>query len=79
MRNEIERKRSCEMITQANLSWLLFDGPFSPWRDYYTLKERYKDPVALFALSQELDRTILWLGVGNLLLSPVVFLYQILK
>jgi autophagy-related protein 9 len=60
------------------LHWLLFTGPYSPWRDYYTLKDEYKHAENLPRLSEQMNTCILYLAIANLLLAPLIFLWQIL-
>lgn len=33
-----------------NLEWLLFWGPWSPWKNSYSLKDEFKDKVNLESL-----------------------------
>ncbi|XP_060575808.1 autophagy-related protein 9A-like [Ruditapes philippinarum] len=63
-----------------NIEFLLFWGPWSAFENKWHLKEEYKDKS--FAkrkqLAETLSQRILWLGIANLALSPLIFLWQIL-
>ncbi|XP_071812192.1 autophagy-related protein 9A-like [Apostichopus japonicus] len=63
-----------------NLEMILFWGPWAPFKNYWELKEDYK-PAAKSKreeLAKQLSRTILWVGLANLLLAPFISLWQIL-
>ncbi|KAJ8024436.1 Autophagy-related protein 9A [Holothuria leucospilota] len=63
-----------------NLEMILFWGPCAPFKNYWELKEDYK-PAAKSKreeLAKRLSRTILWVGFANLILSPFIFVWQIL-
>lgn len=61
-----------------NLDILLFWGPWSPFENNWKLKEEYKQKHRREYLAQYLSQRIFWIGIGNFLLSPVIFLWQIL-
>ncbi|CAJ0939953.1 unnamed protein product, partial [Mesorhabditis belari] len=63
---------------KANLEWLLFWGYFSPWRGPYVLKEEYRNMENLEYLTMEMERTVTYLGLFNLIFFPLIFLYQLL-
>jgi len=65
---------------RLNLEWLLFWGPWAPWRTPYALKDEYKDASgdSLEMEAAKLRRSITWAALINLMLFPAVFLYQIL-
>lgn len=57
---------------------VLFWGPWAPWENYWRLKADYKRRENAQKLADEMASTVLWLGIANLLLSPIIFLWQIL-
>ncbi|KRZ15172.1 Autophagy-related protein 9A [Trichinella zimbabwensis] len=61
-----------------NLDLLFFWGPWSPWENYWKLKPDYKRRDRRQMLTDHLKSVILWFGVVNLLLSPLVFAWQVL-
>ncbi|XP_071154798.1 autophagy-related protein 9A-like [Mytilus edulis] len=61
-----------------NLDIILFWGPWSPFENNWKLKEEYKHKHRREYLSQFLSQRILWIGIANFILSPVIFLWQIL-
>uniref|UniRef100_A0A914UL79 Autophagy-related protein 9 n=1 Tax=Plectus sambesii TaxID=2011161 RepID=A0A914UL79_9BILA len=63
---------------KLNLEWILFSGPWSPWKGPYALRDEYKNREYLADLAVQMDSIIFWTGVANLVLFPVIFLYQIL-
>ncbi|KAM3717681.1 Autophagy-related protein 9A [Dirofilaria immitis] len=63
---------------KMNLEWLLFYGVWSPWKGPYELKEEYKHAQNIFRLADELDSAILKMAIGNFILFPLVFIYQVL-
>ncbi|KAL3831621.1 hypothetical protein ACJMK2_023354 [Sinanodonta woodiana] len=63
-----------------NMEFLLFWGPWSAFENKWHLKNEYKDKNIhrRKMLSERLARKMLWLGLANLALSPLIFLWQIL-
>ncbi|XP_078320692.1 autophagy-related protein 9A-like isoform X2 [Crassostrea virginica] len=61
-----------------NLDFLLFWGPWSPFENYWKLKDEYKVYHKRKQLADELSKKILWIGVANFALSPLILLWQIL-
>ncbi|KAF0302240.1 Autophagy-related protein 9A [Amphibalanus amphitrite] len=61
-----------------NLELLLFWGPGSPFENNWHLKADYKRVGKRRQLSEELARRVLWVGVINLVLCPVILLWQVL-
>ncbi|XP_071487635.1 autophagy-related protein 9A-like [Diadema antillarum] len=61
-----------------NLEMILFWGPWAPFRNYWHLKEEYKRSSKREELAQQLSKHILWIGCANFILSPFIFLWQIL-
>lgn len=61
-----------------NLDIILFWGPWSPFENNWKLKEEYKHKHRREYLSQFLSQKILWIGIANFVLCPVIFLWQIM-
>ncbi|XP_006825096.1 autophagy-related protein 9A-like [Saccoglossus kowalevskii] len=61
-----------------NLEMILFWGPWSPFENNWHLREDYKRSGKRQELAKMLSRRILWIGIANFLLSPFIFLWQIL-
>ncbi|XP_059490836.1 autophagy-related protein 9A [Neocloeon triangulifer] len=61
-----------------NLELLLFSGPWAPFENNWHLKEDYKKQGKRKELAENLSRCILWVGVFNFCLSPVILFWQIL-
>lgn len=61
-----------------NLDLLLFWGPWSPFENNWHLKEDYKKLNKRQELARALSKQILWVGIVNFLLSPLIFLWQII-
>ncbi|XP_014469719.1 PREDICTED: autophagy-related protein 9A [Dinoponera quadriceps] len=61
-----------------NMELLLFWGPWSPFENNWHLKEDYKKLNKRQELARLLSKHILWVGVTNFLLSPLILLWQIL-
>ncbi|XP_041478449.1 autophagy-related protein 9A-like [Lytechinus variegatus] len=61
-----------------NLEMILFWGPWAPFRNYWHLKDEYKRSSKREELARQLSKHILWIGLANLVLSPFIFLWQIL-
>ncbi|KAL7073674.1 hypothetical protein ACQ4LE_007376 [Meloidogyne hapla] len=61
-----------------NLEWLLFWGPWSPWKGPYALKDDFKDPLKLPMIVRQLQRTLSIMAIANLIFFPFVFVYQLL-
>uniref|UniRef100_A0A914LZT9 Autophagy-related protein 9 n=1 Tax=Meloidogyne incognita TaxID=6306 RepID=A0A914LZT9_MELIC len=61
-----------------NLEWLLFWGPWSPWKGPYALKDEFKDPAKLPMIVRQLQRTLTIMAIANLIFFPFVFVYQLL-
>ncbi|XP_045169855.2 autophagy-related protein 9A-like [Mercenaria mercenaria] len=63
-----------------NIEFLLFWGPWSAFENKWHLKEEYKEKslTKRKQLAETLSQRILWLGIANLALSPLIFLWQIL-
>ncbi|KHN81721.1 Autophagy-related protein 9A [Toxocara canis] len=63
---------------KLNLEWLLFWGPWSPWEGPYALKDDYKHQHNIARLTSEMEGTIFYMGIANLVFFPLILLYQIL-
>ncbi|KAI1720791.1 autophagy protein apg9 domain-containing protein [Ditylenchus destructor] len=63
---------------RLNLEWLFFWGPWSPWKDAYTLRDEFRNPEASDILGRKVRQTIAWMSLINLIMCPFVFLYQVL-
>ncbi|CAH1789825.1 unnamed protein product [Owenia fusiformis] len=61
-----------------NLEMILFWGPYAPFESYWHLKPDFKNIHKRKDLADELSKKIMWYGVINLVLSPLIFLWQIL-
>lgn len=61
-----------------NMELLLFWGPWSPFKNNWHLKEDYKKLGKRQELARALSKHILWVGVVNLVLCPLILLWQIL-
>lgn len=53
-------------------------GPWSPFENNWHLKEDYKKLNKRQELARLLSKHILWVGVTNFLLCPLILLWQIL-
>ncbi|XP_061934032.1 autophagy-related protein 9A isoform X2 [Apis cerana] len=61
-----------------NMELLLFWGPWSPFENNWHLKEDYKKLNKRQELARALSKHILWVGIVNFLLCPLILLWQIL-
>ncbi|XP_076683763.1 autophagy-related protein 9 isoform X3 [Andrena cerasifolii] len=61
-----------------NMELLLFWGPWSPFENNWHLKEDYKKLNKRQELARALSKHILWVGIANLILCPLILLWQIL-
>lgn len=61
-----------------NLELLLFWGPWSPFENSWHLREDYKKLPKRQELAKALSRNILYVGLANLVLSPLILFWQIL-
>uniref|UniRef100_A0A914HKF9 Autophagy-related protein 9 n=1 Tax=Globodera rostochiensis TaxID=31243 RepID=A0A914HKF9_GLORO len=62
-----------------NLEWLLFWGPWSPWKSSYALKDEFKERDNLERIAQHMRMTIVVMSVVNLVFMPFVAVYQVLS
>lgn len=61
-----------------NIEMILFRGPWSAFKNNWDLKDEFKKQQNRQELSQKLSRQIFWVAFGNLLLSPLVFLWSLM-
>ncbi|XP_062598344.1 autophagy-related protein 9A-like [Saccostrea cucullata] len=61
-----------------NLDFILFWGPWSPFENYWKLKDEYKIYHRRKQLAEDLSKKILWIGIANFALSPLILMWQIL-
>ncbi|XP_046397934.1 autophagy-related protein 9A isoform X1 [Ischnura elegans] len=61
-----------------NIELLLFWGPWSPFENNWHLKEDFKKLIKRKELARRLSKQILWIGIANFVLCPVILLWQIL-
>ncbi|KAJ8871308.1 hypothetical protein PR048_027625 [Dryococelus australis] len=61
-----------------NLEMLLFWGPWAPFENNWHLREDFKKVSRRQDLSQQLSKHIMWVGIANFLLCPLILLWQIL-
>ncbi|CAF3419510.1 unnamed protein product [Rotaria sp. Silwood1] len=62
-----------------NLRLILFWGPYAPFDQRWHLQQEYKVYSQRGALAQQLSRFILLYGIANFLLSPFIFIWQVLN
>ncbi|CAB0006756.1 unnamed protein product [Nesidiocoris tenuis] len=61
-----------------NIEMLLFWGPWSPFENNWHLKEDYKKVYKRHELAAALAKNITYVALANLLLCPIILLWQIL-
>ncbi|XP_076652143.1 autophagy-related protein 9 isoform X2 [Halictus rubicundus] len=61
-----------------NMELLLFWGPWSPFENNWHLKGDYKKSNKRQELARALSKHILWVGIANFMLCPLILLWQIL-
>ncbi|XP_015214704.1 autophagy-related protein 9A isoform X1 [Lepisosteus oculatus] len=61
-----------------NFELIFFWGPGSLFENEWSLKPEYKRGGNRLELADKLSNRILWIGVANLLLCPVILIWQIL-
>jgi autophagy-related protein 9 len=62
-----------------NFEFLFFWGPFAPFKDGYQLRPEFKVFSKRADLTAEISKSILMLGLFNLFLSPLIFVWQLLQ
>ncbi|KAG0728093.1 Autophagy-related protein 9A [Chionoecetes opilio] len=63
---------------RMNIEMLLFWGPWAPFRNSWHLHEEYKRPDKRQQLAERLNQQFLYTGIANLVLFPLVLLFQIM-
>ncbi|XP_058062203.1 autophagy-related protein 9A [Anopheles bellator] len=69
------------LLSQAlryNIGLLLFWGPWSPFENNWHLRPEYKRPSMRNELAAKLSKQIFWVAIANLVLSPFIFLCQLM-
>ncbi|XP_022242594.1 autophagy-related protein 9A-like [Limulus polyphemus] len=61
-----------------NLEMILFWGPWAPFENSWHLKEDFKKVGKRKEVAKKLSKHILWIGLANFLLCPIVLLWQVL-
>ncbi|XP_072556565.1 autophagy-related protein 9A isoform X1 [Paramormyrops kingsleyae] len=61
-----------------NFELIFFWGPSSLFENEWSLKTEYKRGGSRLELADRLSSRILWIGIANLLLCPVILIWQIL-
>ena len=61
---------------QSNLEFLLFWGPWSPFKNRWHLSDLYKRLENRNKAIEQLQNQMLYLGLANLLLSPIFLIWQ---
>ena len=61
-----------------NIDWILFCGPWSPFENNWHLREEYKRGNRRLELAAKLSAQITWVALANLVLAPVIFLWQLM-
>ncbi|CAF3406257.1 unnamed protein product [Rotaria socialis] len=62
-----------------NLRLVLFWGPYAPFDERWHLRQEYKVHSQRQKLAKQLSTFILLYGLANLLLSPFIFIWQVLN
>ncbi|XP_050715941.1 autophagy-related protein 9A-like [Eriocheir sinensis] len=63
---------------RMNVEMLLFWGPWAPFRNNWHLHDEYKRPEKRHELAERLNQQFLYVGIANLVLFPLVLLFQIM-
>ncbi|CAG9769068.1 unnamed protein product [Ceutorhynchus assimilis] len=63
---------------RINVLFLLFWSPWSPFENPWHLRDDYKRPGSREKMAAQLGRQVLWLFLVNIIMSPLVFLGQII-
>ncbi|PSN50994.1 Autophagy-related protein 9A [Blattella germanica] len=61
-----------------NIELLFFWGPWAPFKNSWHLKDDFKRVGKRKELAEQLSKHILWVGIGNLIVSPLVLFWQTL-
>lgn len=57
---------------------MILGGPWSPFENNWHLKPEYKQAGKRLELAQSMRKTISWIALINVLLSPVIFTWQLI-
>lgn len=57
---------------------LILGGPWSPFENNWHIKSEYKQSNRRLELAQSMRKTISWFAFINLMLSPVIFTWQLI-
>uniref|UniRef100_A0AC35UGU6 Autophagy-related protein 9 n=1 Tax=Rhabditophanes sp. KR3021 TaxID=114890 RepID=A0AC35UGU6_9BILA len=63
---------------RENIYWILFTGPYAPWNGPYTIKPTVKNASTIEAMALELENTIYYVAILNVVCLPFTFVYQVL-
>lgn len=61
-----------------NVELIMFRGPFSCFENNWHLKEDFKRSSKRVDLAAKLSKHIAWYAIVNLILAPLIFLWQVL-
>lgn len=61
-----------------SIELILFRGPWSPFENNWHLREEYKRSNKRIELAQKLSRQITWIALAYLILSPLIFLWNLM-
>jgi autophagy-related protein 9 len=61
-----------------NIELILFRGPFACFENNWHLKEEFKRATKRAELASLLSKHITWYALVNLMLAPLIFLWQLL-
>ncbi|KAM8711350.1 hypothetical protein ACLKA7_000484 [Drosophila subpalustris] len=61
-----------------NIDFILFRGPGSPFQNNWQLRDEFAVRSNQTELAQRLSQLILWVALANLLLAPLIFLWQLI-
>ncbi|XP_037960831.1 autophagy-related protein 9A-like [Teleopsis dalmanni] len=62
----------------VNVDFILFRGPGSPFQNNWQLREDYSIRNNQIELAERLSKLIIWIAIANLILAPVIFVWQII-
>ncbi|XP_063692570.1 autophagy-related protein 9A-like [Bolinopsis microptera] len=63
-------------VLMANLEFIIFTGPWAPFKNSWKLDERYKKRESREVLAERLTKYISYLAFFNFLLMPFIFVWQ---
>ncbi|XP_053950967.1 autophagy-related protein 9A isoform X1 [Anastrepha ludens] len=61
-----------------NIQFILFRGPGSPFQNNWQLRDDFNFRSNQVELAQRLSKLIMWVAIANLILAPVIFVWQCL-